>query len=88
MCIRDSLIGALKILGGYLADKAGDVDAHGAAVYAGLVLAVEAALGLAHSHLLGVTQGNLVKIVIADLGILAGHGAFFRIHIELDCHDH
>ena len=55
-----------------MADELGDVDADGAAGLAGLVLAVDAALGLVHSHLGGVAQSHFLKILVADVGVLGG----------------
>ena len=50
--------------------EAGDVNAHGTGGDAGLVLAVQAALGLVDSHLRRVTQRDLVKVGIADMRLL------------------
>ena len=63
-------------------DELRDVDAHRAAGLAGLVLAVHTALCLVHSHLGGVAQRNFLKVLVADVGVLGGHGALFGIHIE------
>ena len=65
-----------------MADELGDVDADGAAGLAGLVLAVDAALGLVHGHLSGVAQSHFLKILVADVGVLGGHGTLFGVHIE------
>ena len=78
----DHLIGGLKVALGNMGDKLRDVDAHGAAGLAGLVLAADAALGLVHSHLGGVAQSHFLKVFVADVGVLRGHGALFGIHIE------
>ena len=78
----DHLIGGLKVALCNVSDKLRDVDAHGAAGLAGLVLAADAALGLVHSHLGGVAQSNFLKVFVADVGVLRGHGALFGVHIE------
>ena len=78
----DHLIGGLKVALGNMRDKLRDVDTHGAAGLAGLVLAADAALGLVHSHLGGVAQSHFFEVLIADVGVLRGHGALFGIHIE------
>ena len=78
----DHLIGGLKVALGHMGDELRDIDAHGAAGLAGLVLAADAALGLVHSHLGGVAQSNFLKVFVADVGVLRGHGALFGIHIE------
>ena len=84
----EHLIGPLKVLLGHLADEGGDVNAHGASGLAGLILAVQAALGLIHRHLSGVAQSDLVKVVVSHLGLLAGHGALAGVHVDLVCHAH
>ena len=78
----DHLIGGLKVALGHMADELGDIDAHGAAGLAGLILAVDAALCLVHGHLFGIAQCNFLKVLVADVGVLGGHGALFGIHIE------
>ena len=65
-----------------MGDKLRDVDAHGAAGLAGLVLAADAALGFVHSHLGSVAQSHFLKVLVADVGVLRGHGALFGVHIE------
>ena len=78
----DHLIGGLKVALGHMRDELRDIDAHGAAGLAGLVLAADATLGLVHSHLGGVAQSHFLKVFVADVGVLRGHGALFGIHIE------
>ena len=78
----DDLIGGLEVALGHMADELGDVDADGAAGLAGLILAVDAALGLVHGHFGGVAQSHFLKILVADVGVLSGHGALFGVHIE------
>ena len=78
----DHLIGGLKVALGNMRDKLRNVDAHGAAGLARLVLATDAALGLVHSHLCGVAQSNFLEVFVADVGVLRGHGALFGVHIE------
>src|SRR5699024_5420159 len=84
--LADDLIGGFKVALGHLGDELGDLDAHGAALDAGPVLAVDAALGLVDGHLGGVAQRHLVKVVPPDLGVLGGHGALFGVHIESHGH--
>ena len=78
----DDLIGGFEVTLGHMADELGDVDADGAAGLAGLVLAVDAALGLVDGHFFGVAQSNFLEVLVADVGVLGGHGALFGIHIE------
>ena len=78
----DHLIGGFKVALCNVSDKLRDVDTHGAAGLAGLVLAADAALGLVHSHLGGVAQSHFLEVLIADVGVLRGHGALFGVHIE------
>ena len=78
----DDLIGGLEVALGHMADELGDVDTDGAAGLAGLILAVDAALGLVHGHFGGVAQSHFLKILVADVGVLSGHGALFGVHIE------
>ena len=78
----DDLIRGLKVALGHMADEFRNVDADRAAGLAGLVLAVHTALCLIHSHLGGVAQRNFLKVLVADVGVLGGHGALFRVHIE------
>ena len=78
----DDLISGLEVSLGHMADELGDVDADGAAGLAGLILAVDAALGLVHGHFGGVAQSYFLKILVADVGVLSGHGALFGVHIE------
>ena len=78
----DDLIGGFEVTLGHMADELGDVDADGAAGLAGLILAVDAALSLVHGHLGGVAQSHFLKILVADVGVLGGHGTLFGVHIE------
>ena len=71
--LGDDLIGALKVAGLHLGNEVGNSNVDGAALHAGAVLAVEAALGLLDSDLSGVAQGHLAEIVSPDLGLLGGH---------------
>ena len=48
-----------------------------------VIRAVEAALCLVNGHFLGIAQCHLVKIFIADVGVLCGHGILIQTHI---CH--
>ena len=42
----------------------------------------QAALGLVQSLLLGVAQGHLQEIMIADIGVLRRHGILILTHIH------
>ena len=65
-----------------MADELGDIDAHRAAGLAGFVLAVHAALCFVHGHFFGVAKCNFLKVLVAHIGVLRGHGALLRVHIE------
>ena len=80
--VGDDVVGRLEVPLGHLGDELGYADVHGAASHAGLVLAVEAAGGLLHGHLLGVAQGDLLEVVVADVGILFRHGNLLQTHIR------
>ena len=77
----DDLISGLEIALGDLGNEIRDMYHHGAALHAGLVLAVQAALGLVQSLLLGVAQSDLVKVLVPDVGVLRGHGILLQRHI-------
>src|SRR5699024_4604460 len=79
------LVGFLKFALGNVGDEAGNINIHRAAGAAGVVFALQAALGLVHGHFSGVAQGHFLEVLVADVGLLAGHGAFFRFHFG---HDH
>ena len=72
----NDLIGGFKVALGHMTDELGDIDAHGAAGLAGLVLAVDAALCLVHGHLFGIAQCNFLKVLVADVGSWVGMGHF------------
>ena len=72
----DDLIGGLKVALGHLLDELGNMYHHRAAGHAGLIFAVQAALGLVQGLGFGIPQGNLLKVLVADVGILRGHGVF------------
>ena len=80
------LVSALHILVGDALDKRGDVNLNRAGAAAGLFRAVQAALGLVHGHFIGITQGNLVKVLVANVGFLGRHRALLRVHIAHDGH--
>ncbi len=77
----DDLISGLEIALGDLGNEIRDMYHHGAALHAGLVLAVQAALGLVQSLFLGVAQSDLVKVLVPDVGVLRGHGILLQRHI-------
>ena len=72
----DDLIGLFKIALGNLGNELGDMYHNGAAAHTGLVLAVQAALGLVQSLLFRIAQCHFLKVLIADVGVLRGHGIF------------
>ena len=78
----NDLIGALIVLFHDLLNELGDADIHGAAVYTGVGLAVETPGSLVQSLLLGVAQGHLQEIMIADIGVLRRHGILILTHIH------
>ena len=80
--LGNHVVGGLKVALGDVLDEAGNINFNGAAAAAGVVLALQAALGLVHGHLLGVAKGDLFKVFVADVRLLAGHGALFRIHVR------
>ena len=82
----DHLIGALIVLLHDLLNKLGNTHVDGAAVHAGMVLAVQAAGGLVQRLLLGVAQRHLEEILVADIGILRGHLVLVQTHIDLSSH--
>ena len=82
----DDLIGALIILFHDLLDEFGDTHVHGTAVHAGVVLAVQAAGRLVQRLLLGVAQGHLQEVFVADIGVLGGHFVLVQTHIDLSSH--
>ena len=71
-----------------LTDKGRNVDADRAAGLAGLFGALQAAAGLVNSHIIGIAQSYFLEVLVANLGRLARHRAFFRIHISLKTHDY
>ena len=77
----DDAEGLVKLALRHLGDELGDMYVHGAAVHALGVLAVQAPLGLVDGHFLGVAQSHLVEVLIADVGVLGGHGILLQRHI-------
>jgi hypothetical protein len=59
----------------------GNVDAHRAAADAGMILAVQAALGFVDRRFGGIAQGHFLKISAALVGGLGGHGILLHCHI-------
>jgi len=70
--LRDHMVSSFEITLGYMLDEAGNIDLNRAAAAAGVVLALQAALGLVNGHLLGIAEGDLFKVFIADIRLLAG----------------
>ena len=79
-------ISALHILVGDALDERRDVNLNRAGAAAGLRRAVEAALGLVHGHVVGIAEGDLVEVLVADVRLLRRHRAFFRVHIARNGH--
>ena len=78
----DDLVGLFKLALGDLGDELGDTDVHRAAVDAGMLTAVEAALGLVNGDLLGVAESDLVKVLVAYQRLLLRNGVFGHTHIS------
>ena len=74
---------ALDVLVGDALDEGGDVDVHRAGGHAGLVLAVQAAAGLADGHFIGITGGHFLEHLVAIVGCEGGHRALGQAHILL-----
>ena len=79
----DDLVCLFKFAGGDPVDELGDPDVHRAALHAQRLLALEAASGLVHGHLLGVAQGHLFKVLVAYQRLLLRHGVLGHAHIRL-----
>ena len=84
--LMDDLIGALIILFHDLLNKLRNTHVDGTAVHAGVVLAVQAAGRLVQRLLLGVAQGHLQEVFVADIGVLGGHFVLVQTHIDLSSH--
>ncbi len=82
----NDLISALIVLCHDVGNKLRDAHIHGAAVYAGMIFAVEAAGSLVQSLLLGIAQRNLQEVFITDIGVLRGHRILVQTHIDLCSH--
>ena len=80
------LIRTLIILCHNVGNKLGNAHIHGAAVYAGMIFAVEAPGSLVQSLLLGIAQSNLQEVFITDIGVLRGHRILVQTHIDLCSH--
>ena len=66
--LGDHVIGGLKItLGDVLGMKPGISISTGQPLTAGVVLALQAALGFVNGHLLGIAEGDLFKVFITDI---------------------
>ena len=63
-------------------DELRDLDLHRAARDAGLVLAVQAALRFFDRHFRRVAERDFVKVLVAHVRRLLGHGHLFRVHIR------
>ena len=77
----DDLVGGFKIAFRDLGDEAGDIDINRAARAAGVVFALQAALGFGHGHLGGVAERDFLEVFVADVRVLARHRAFFGVHV-------
>ena len=80
--LGNNLVGGLKVALRYLGNELGDTNLHRTAGDTGHVLAVEAALGLVDSLLLGVAKGHLLEVARTDDRVLMGHGILIRTHIR------
>ncbi len=80
----NDLIGLLKVALGNLGNKLRNMYHNRTAGHAGLRFAVQAALCLIQCLLLRVSQRHLVKVFIADIGVLRGHGILGQRHIRHD----
>ena len=78
----DDLIRALVILFGDLLNEFGDLDLNRAAGNALRILAVQAAGSLVKRLLLGIAEGDLEEVLIADIGVLRGHFVFLQAHVS------
>ena len=78
----DDLVGFFKLALGDLGDELGNADVHRAAADAGMLTAVEAALGLVDGDLLGVAESDLVKVLVAYQRLLLRNGVFRHTHIS------
>ena len=58
--LGNHVVGGLKVALGDVLDEAGNINFNGAAAAAGVVLALQAAFGLVHGHLLGVAKGDFL----------------------------
>ena len=79
--LGDHLISTLKIPCCHFLDEFGNMDAHGAARHAGMVFAVQAALGFVYGRFGGVAQGYFLEILIANLRGLGRHGVLLHRHV-------
>ena len=62
-------------------DECGDVDAHGAAIHAFWLLALQAAAGLDHGHVIVVAESHFAKVGRPLLRWLAGHGSSGQLRL-------
>ncbi len=81
--LGDNLVGTLKVAGLHFGDEVGNGDIDRAALHAGTVFAVKAALRLLDGNFRGVAQGHLVEIMGPDQRLLGGH---FML-LGIDGHD-
>ena len=63
-------------------DKFRDLYLHWTARDTGLMLAVQATLRFLDRHFRCVAECDLIKVLVADVGVLLRHGHFFRIHVR------
>ncbi|MPM84927.1 hypothetical protein SDC9_132003 [bioreactor metagenome] len=80
--LGNDLIRLLKVALGNLGDKLGNMYHYRATGHTGLVLAVKAAQRFVQRHLLGISQRDLFIVLVADIGVLRGHGVFLQRHIR------
>ena len=78
----DNLISALKIALLNLCDEFRNVDGNRAAALAGLLGAVQAAVCLVDSLLLGVAKSYFLEVLVADVRVLNGHFVLLKAHVR------
>ena len=78
----DDAIGFLEVTLADSVDEFRNVNMHRASRHAGLMLAVQATLGLVHGSGFVIAKGNLLKVAFPLLCRLMGHGMLGRHHVR------
>ena len=73
---------ALDILVGNAFDKRGNINANRARAYAGLVLAMQAAVSFLHGDFAGIAQRDFLEIRRADVRLLLRHRMLLKTHVR------